>query len=81
MMVDDKPVKAVSRHLSELFPEGRLPNIGDPDVDPKRNVGNIGGVVRVSESSGRSPLLRVHCGECKIGTSIRYQVLWCANSY
>ena len=28
-------------------------------MDPKRNVGNIGGVVRVSEFSGRSPLVWV----------------------
>ena len=41
---------------SRAVPEGHLPNIGKPDVDPKRNVGYIGGVVRVSESSVRSPL-------------------------
>ena len=36
---------------SRAVPEGHLPNIGDPDVDPKRNFGYIGGVVRVSSAA------------------------------
>ena len=57
----DKLVCYLLRSKGELFrsqmvPGGLLPKIGDPDVDPKRNVGNISGVVRVPESSDRSPL-------------------------
>ena len=37
-------------------PRGPLPNIGDPDKDPRSNGGNIDRVNRVSESSGLSPL-------------------------
>jgi hypothetical protein len=50
-LIDDQSVSGL-----RAVPGGPLPNIGDPDPDPRCNGGNVEGVHRVSESSGRSPL-------------------------